>query len=390
MMLGDSSLDGVDLESFLELVGTYDYHFFWIWPVGLKDKDLAISEINDYFDVVALIQIDWPIDDTPRCYNRIYGRNLRNAWSKEKSAGAGPSVMIIVRDLRPSYSLSESASGEVSYGNRKIANLKSKLRKAASSNYGYSVHSSFTKQEFVRDATLTLGAKTLFNVLKQENGDPNSNTKELRLQEPLIGHSGWSSWSELFTTLALFEKFVVLSDPNSLEQSRREGDVDILVESIWQFAAAANAELEVIGSSKPRFVVKVAGVERLLDLTEPGDGRLPIVWQDRLLRDQTREGSFPFLGASERPAYKLYRVLCQKPEAEFEKVLAEPAYLALNRGFKNIDEAANFVAGYLVGEKIPTAGVSLKEIQNQAGWELIKLSHRRIQTQAEPSWSAFS
>ena len=366
-----------------------DLHFFLIWPVARDHEDEIRDFLASRFDILAEVEITWPLGQAGRNYNRLYARNLHNRWSREMSAGSGPSRMIVLQDRRPHYGLEMSASGEVGFANLNITAAKRSLRKLVRSEYRYGVHSSTTPSEFRRDVALILGVDALHLLYAAVDLDGRPVLPDLVTSDGLVGAAGWESWEELFTTLAVTDDFVVLSSSSALNSTAQMGDVDILVRSIWAFAAAANAQLELPGSSKPRFIVSVDGHERLLDLSEPGDGRMPLLWQDRLLRASPGSGARVFLADDEYIPFRIFKILFQKPEGSWASLLRELAGETRRPVLEDHEDAASFLAGFLVAEGLPLLGISPSHIGNSVGYELVDQHYRRISTQAEPSWLVF-
>lgn len=139
---------------------------------------------------------------------------------------------------------------------------------------------------------------------------------------------------------------------------------------------------------KPRFLVRVGDIERLLDLREPGDGDLPVVWQERLLREPDLGPLGPELRSHERHMHRLYRLVCQKEwsasvELEVETLLVD---IGFNRVNSPMEDGATAVAAYFVASNIPLLGVSTASVVNAYGWRLIEGRYWSMLEQAEPSW----
>ncbi len=368
-----------------------DYQFFWIWPAGRYADEEILSEIRREFDVLALVEVSWPQEYAARCFNRIYARNLHNSWSREMSAGSGDSLLVIVQDHKPNYDYVRSASGTVKFANIGCVRIKESLRALAGQDYGYAVHSSINRQEFLRDMLLVLGPVVLSKLLCDARAERRESrtVTGFRVVEPLIGHHGWESWNQLFSILELIEPFVVLSSKEDLNLCETSGDVDVLTENIWSFAAVANAELQQIGSSKPRFIIEVAGARRLLDLREPGDGDMPVVWQERLLMTPADDRLDGFLSSTERVPYRIYRVLCQKAadqSASRENELAQLLKEVSSPAQTPFAGAREFVAGYLIGSRCPILGVERGRLGSPHEWDAVTERYSQILGQAEPPW----
>ncbi len=368
-----------------------DYQFFWIWPSGRYAEDQILFEITQKFTVIATIEVSWPGNSAARSFNRIYARNLHNTWSREMSAGSGASRLVIVLDRNPDYGFVRSASGSVEYANRNCVRAKRSMRLLAGRHYGFAIHSSMNRREFLRDVLLVLGPDILNDIMLKEipRNEVGATVTSYRVEEAPIGHQGWDSWAQLLDVLGLLQQFVVLSGEDALSNTEPTGDVDILTEDIWEFAATANAELQQLGSSKPRFVVEVAGAKRLLDLREPGDGDMPLAWQERLLRAPAAGRSNNFLAEIERVPYRLFRVLCQKASHSTVCRESELAFLLDQAGVASenpFDDAREFVAGYLAGNQISVLGVRGDRLGSPHEWDAVVKCYASIVSQAEPTW----
>lgn len=363
-----------------------EWHFFWLWPSARAAEEEAIALVSEDFDIRAIAEVEWPKVSTARCFNRIYARNLQNHWSREMSAGSGASLLILVQDPNPTHGWFSSASGATKWINLNIVKKKIALRAICSGEYAYSVHSSTNAREFDRDMTLTLGSSLLSKFTRRDLETTLDSENRISVKRPLDGDSGWDSWSHFFSVLRDCEPFVLLSGEQSLNNSADTGDVDILTESIWSFAASANAELEYPGSQKPRFLVKVGGEQRLLDLRETGDGDSPILWQELLLQSARLENEIPRIRQDLEPFLNLYKDLVQRRQA---RDLVSPLELLEIPGRSpdsSLQVALSALAGFFVGSRIPLVGVNKSSIGNRANWDELVARCRSISEQAEPSW----
>lgn len=366
-----------------------DFHFFWLWPVSLGQEEEICLIIEQMFNIGAEITINWPIESSTRSFNRLYARNLHNTWSREMSAGSGTSKIIVVSDPNPHYTLATTSSGEVKWANRNVLLAKTKVRSLVEGDYAFGVHSSSNPAEFERDLSLALGPELMEELVEDWANFGKGSPPRYEVRHPLVGHFGWDSWEDFFSVVSRVEPSVILSGEESLSLCKGGGDVDILVSSIWSFAATANAQLELRGSSKPRFVVTVAGEQRLLDLTEVGDGRLPVVWQERLLSDFGGEREKTFVDSKNLAPLKLFKALCEKSQSDLEAVVSavlDVQGMQLARP-KLIEMAATFVAGYMVSERIPLVGLDERNVRNTENWELIGSLYAKISSQAEKPWN---
>lgn len=304
------------------------------------------------------------------------------------SAGSGTSLMVIVEDDNPRYRLQVSASGALAVANENMISVKQALREMASLHYDYAVHSSTSQREFLRDTQLVLGIEDFERIVAHAKAATGSEPIEITVNRPLVGHYGWASWTEFLAFMPRVEQFCRLSDAESIWRDAQTGDVDILCQSVWSFAAAANAKLQIEGSKKPRFLVRIGDIDRLLDLREPGDGDLPVVWQERLLREPDLGPLGPESRSHERRVHRLYRLVCQKKwsasvELEVEALLVDIGFHRVN---SPMEDGANAVAAYFVASDIPLLGVSPASVVNAYGWRLIEGRYWSMLEQAEPSW----
>lgn len=304
------------------------------------------------------------------------------------SAGAGSSLMLIVQDRRPRYEIHLSASGALAIANTNMVVAKRELRKITARSYNFAVHSSTTQNEFLRDVQLVLGTKDFTKVVSHANAASTNSSLNLMVDRPLVGHYGWSSWAEFFNFMPRIESFCRLSNTESLWRDASTGDVDFLCQSVWSFAASANAVLQFEGSKKPRFIVCIGESNRLLDLREPGDGDLPVTWQERMLRDSAERAFGPELTRHERHMHRLYRLVCQKkwsPSVQHE-LRALLRRIGVPESDSLLEDGAQAVAAYLVASNIPLVGVNPLVVVNPHGWNLIKNQYWSMLESAEPSW----
>lgn len=258
-----------------------EIHLFVIWEHGRHVADRIVADVRAHFDVLAGFEVVWSVTPTARHFSRLYGQSLPPGSDKADHCGLGPFLLLVVEDRSPRYGVRRKWGKKVRT-NTAMFDAKARYRQWTQ---GSRVHNSTDQQEADRDLFVLLGRR------REEFARHSPGSWDGRFQRVVrdpIGTDGWRSLDELLTAVDLTLPYVLLPDPDP--SSTR---VRLLVEASfdawgveWMLAAPQDVPLVERG---PEYPIVLEGREAVLELHYVGDGDMPRLWQEELLRERVRD-----------------------------------------------------------------------------------------------------
>jgi len=291
---------------------TRDLHMFCIWESARHRTDEILNAISAELNIIASAEIEWTRSRSDENFNRLYGRDLRQTYSKSNDVGSGPFLYVVAEDTNPGYVFWRNVSGKVELTNPNVARAKQSARLSAMTDFPYSVHSSNSAAEFYRDSALILGALRFRALLDEvETGSAELD----RVSSDLAGSDGWSSFGELADHLSLCCEYSFLRGDISDDRDR-EGDLDFLTRNCLDFAAVIGARRRNLDQSSGHFFAEVSGIRTHFDLRECGDNEIDPRWQEHMLITSSRQAT-EFLEPQLEDSYfyLLFHIALQKKRA---------------------------------------------------------------------------
>lgn len=263
----------------------HDYACFALWNGALKKQQDILNDLQKHFEILADYEITWSEDFYQQNIDRLYERAMRDkafhGW--DAKIGPPPFRFVIVRDTCPKYTWKRSVSGVIEPSNESVVAAKYRYRDLFTAKY--QVHSSNNIKEFLFQSALVLGPERLQAVLEK----PVSEQEEL--QKDLEGAGGWDSWKQLFDVLNIGSKYLVQRNFEGLPDQLIDKDIDFLCDNYQKLAALSGMKPKKGQPYKGKIAVK--GKNFSVDIRFTGDGYLPSVWQeDMLRRRQILEGFY--------------------------------------------------------------------------------------------------
>lgn len=303
-----------------------DHQLFIIWQNGRSCEDEITKAIGLDFDILSTINMQWSEKNIAQNFNRFYKAvNNPSISNKAETMGKGEFLCLIVKDNNPKYHYRKTVSGAVELVNSKTVQVKRKVREICG---GYYVHSTASPEEFYEQAILLFGEVLLKEILVAQR-------EHLVLNQDLKGAEGWSTFSELFTTLKYSSKYIVLRNFEFLpfDFFDNDKDVDALCENVMDFISAANAKVLSLTDGGAKLIVKVEGQEVPFDLRFIGDGYYHSSWERDMLEQRVKTIDNVYKPRLDDYFFSLlYHAVLQKPAVK-------PVYL---ERFASISEELQF------------------------------------------------
>lgn len=258
-----------------------ELHLMIIWNRGLAMRQDILDDLAANFQIIEVLDVEWPRKDFARNISRLYGKKLPDVARKVRECGEGPFTLITFIDPVPRYEARSTNAGEEQV-NAGIFDLKKSYRERRDSDF--SVHATNSPEETRRDIFLLLQADydDYLAQAKPWSGVPRS----WRMNTAYF--SGFASLRELFALLNLCCRYVVLRNYEGLPEQYvvgSHGDIDLLVESLDEVVALLGLEKESESTLRVRYYVTLeSGEEVYFDLHSPGDGYYDEAWSQRILQ----------------------------------------------------------------------------------------------------------
>ena len=280
-----------------------ELHLVVLWEKARDAEERILEDIARHVEIVAKRELEWPGDAT-ECYGRFYGAKLKEAAGKTSVCGAGPFLVVVVRDAKPRYGWRETSRG-CEQVNLRLFSMKSRYRSWTGG--GHRVHTTNSPEETRRDIFLLTG----HSVDEWERGVPGDSC------EVLPGRDGWPSLRSLFECLGETVPYVVLRNsemlPDSFDPSIH-GDIDLLVRDAGECAGILGARRVFPDANRVHFEVSVAGNPVRFDLRYVGDGYYDEQWERRILAGGVVSGGVRRPAPEDAFFALVYHALFQKLE----------------------------------------------------------------------------
>ena len=249
-----------------------ELHLIVLWEKARTEEARILDDIARHVEIVSKVELSWPGDPVD-CFGRFYGAKLAEAAGKVKVCGAGPFLLVVVRDRRPRYGWRETSRGGELVNLRLFA-MKSRYR--VWTGGGHRIHTTKSPDETRRDLFLLTGRR----VDEWQAGTPAGPF------EVLPGRCGWPSLRALFACLGEMMPYVVLRNsemlPDAFDPSVH-GDIDILVPDAADCAGVLGARKVFPEPWRVHYEVTVAGRPVRFDFRFVGDGYYDERWERAML-----------------------------------------------------------------------------------------------------------
>ncbi len=258
-----------------------ELHLMIIWNRGLAMRQDILDDLAATFQIVDVLDVEWPSKDFARNISRFYGKKLPDVARKVRECGKGPFTLITFIDPAPCYETRSTNAG-LEQVNARIFDLKKSYREWR--DRVFSVHATNSPEETSRDIFLLLQAD-YDDYLKQ--AQPwNGVSRVWRANTAYF--SGFANLRELFALLNLCSQYVVLRNYEGLPEQfvvGSHGDIDLLVESLDEVVALLGLEKESESPVRVRYYVALDSGELVyFDLRSPEDGYYDAAWSQRILQ----------------------------------------------------------------------------------------------------------
>lgn len=291
-----------------------EIHLFLLWENALPHANRILRDIGESFSILEVVRVEWNPGLFARNLTRFYGQALPPGSDKERQAGNGPFLVVVVDDADPVYAEREMW-GRPATVNARMFDAKQRYRKWAGD--GHRVHATIKASETDHDLFFVLGRRLEFyerqraerwgGVVRQLRADP-------------IGTDGWRDPTELFTAIDVTLGYVVL-DELEANGGALPSHVRILVEGAWEhwgvewLVASPDLEREGAHRSSTLHEVVVGGETTTLELRHVGDGYFDESWQRAMLRERVPHSSGAFTLSPEHAFHGLlYHALVHHPD----------------------------------------------------------------------------
>lgn len=287
-----------------------EYHLFIIWPKARYIEDKIIEDIKYKFDVVDLCEIYWSKHNFSNNLTRFYGEKLPDGSHKERHCGRGPFILVVVKDMNPTYEKRDTSKG-VKFVNVNLFDAKSIYRKWTGG--GHRIHATNSPDETKHDLVLLFGMDA-----EKYYSDDIANLYIRNFKQDLVGADGWKSIDELFYVLNNTINYVVLRNFECLPDNytmKSHGDIDLLVNSYNEITYIANATKVFRSKYRVHHKVKVGENDILFDFRHIGDNYYDEPWEKDILERRRISPRGVYVPASEDYFFSLlYHGLVHKPE----------------------------------------------------------------------------
>ena len=131
-----------------------ELHLLILWPKARRAERRILADIPKHAEIVWKGELSFP-GDPALAYRRFYGPSLPNERRKLTTCGAGPFLVVVVRDSAPRYEVSNDSGRKPMLCNLTLLGMKTCYRKWTGS--GHRVHGTLSPAEFARDIAILTG-----------------------------------------------------------------------------------------------------------------------------------------------------------------------------------------------------------------------------------------
>ncbi|WP_432408877.1 hypothetical protein [Wukongibacter sp. M2B1] len=268
-----------------------ELHLFILWEKSKAHWDRILNDIRKKFKIVKVFKNYWSQEHFATNLTRFYGRNLPPESNKEKHCGAGPFMLVIIKDKNPKYDERKTSKGTKKV-NVNIFDAKMLYRKWTGG--GHKIHATNSTTETNHDLALLLDtdSKSFFSKYNKEWDGVIAD-----IHMDLVGTKGWKSMKQLLTILNATIDYVILRNYECLPEQyimKSHGDIDILTDSYQDICFIANAKKVFKQPYRVQNRVKIAGEEIQFDFRYVGDGYYDQSWEESILKNKilTEQGFY--------------------------------------------------------------------------------------------------
>ena len=140
-----------------------ELHLFVLWEKARFREKRILSDMARELEIVCVREQRFT-DEPMLSYRRFYGPALPDARRKLRSCGAGPFLVVVVRDPAPAYGTCTVDGCE--YRNVDVRLVKLKRRYRNWTHRRHRVHGTTTRGEFARDVLMLTGVGDVFPFMR--------------------------------------------------------------------------------------------------------------------------------------------------------------------------------------------------------------------------------
>jgi hypothetical protein len=290
--------------------GQQELHLMIIWNRGLAMRQDILADLAANFQIVDVLDVEWPRKDFARNISRFYGKKLPDVGRKVRECGEGPFTLVTFIDAQPQYE-ERSTNAGVEQVNARIFDLKKSYRERRDSDF--SVHATNSPEETRRDIFLLLQAD--YDAYLAEAKPWDGVTRPYGKNTACF--SGFNDLRELFALLNLCCRYLVLRNYEGLPEQfvvGSHGDIDLLVESVEEVVALLGLEKESESELRVRYYVTLSSGDTVyFDLRSPDDGYYDPRWSRHILDTRSLDARGFYVPDAESFCYTLmYHALIHK------------------------------------------------------------------------------
>ena len=131
-----------------------ELHLLILWPKARRAAPRILADIARHVEIVWQGELQFE-GDPKLAYRRFYGPALPDAQRKLDTCGAGPFLVVVVRDPSPRYGISGDSGRKPANCNLTLLDMKLRYRKWT--GRGHRVHGTLSPDEFARDIAILTG-----------------------------------------------------------------------------------------------------------------------------------------------------------------------------------------------------------------------------------------
>ncbi len=284
-----------------------DRGLFVIWENARAVESRILADLASHFAIVGRHEVRWTPSRADRNFHRFYRGQVDPPLGEKfrRQKGAGPFLVVTVRDSSPAYQLRNGVDGP-SMVNARMLDAKLEYRSWCPGPM--QVHATSSTGEYARDLYLLLGVPA---DAYDRDGAPEV------LESDITGDQGWDDFESLFTALNVSLSYVVLRNFEHLPHDDRVGrhtGVDLLVRDYREAVRILGGvpELGSLPAGGGRFDVMVGGRTVRFAVWPAGAGYLDPRWEQRILRRRTWRGVVPTPSDSDYLDSLAYHAVVQK------------------------------------------------------------------------------